>query len=105
MGRDGIRVSLAITLHDAYYYVWRLSIIPSLERSTSSSCFLNVESSSRASSSVPTSASVEYVYGMDGDPAVEPELDTFSLILPLPYRVAVILVLGIANVTLPPVNC
>ena len=31
---------------------------------------------------------------MDGDPAVEPELDTFSLILPLPYRVAVILVLG-----------
>ncbi|MCJ1301311.1 protein-ER retention protein [Hypocenomyce scalaris] len=32
---------------------------------------------------------------MDGDPAVEPELDTFSLILPLPYRVALILVLGI----------
>ncbi|MCJ1262057.1 protein-ER retention protein [Lobaria immixta] len=32
---------------------------------------------------------------MDGDPAVEPELDTFSLILPLPYRVAVILVLGV----------
>lgn len=31
---------------------------------------------------------------MDGDPAVEPELDTFSLILPLPYRVALILVLG-----------
>ncbi len=31
---------------------------------------------------------------MDGDPAVEPELDTFSLILPLPYRIAVILVLG-----------
>lgn len=31
---------------------------------------------------------------MDGDPAVEPELDTFSLILPLPYRVAVIFVLG-----------
>ena len=31
---------------------------------------------------------------MDGDPAVEPELDTFSLILPLPYRVAIILVLG-----------
>lgn len=31
---------------------------------------------------------------MDGDPAVEPELDTFSLILPLPYRIAVIFVLG-----------
>ena len=35
---------------------------------------------------------------MDGDPAVEPELDTFSLILPLPYRIAVILVLGMADV-------
>ena len=34
---------------------------------------------------------------MDGDPAVESELDTFSLILPLPYRVAVILVLGMHN--------
>ena len=32
---------------------------------------------------------------MDGDPAVEPELDTFSLILPLPYRIAVIFVLGV----------
>jgi len=32
---------------------------------------------------------------MDGDPAVEPELDTFSLYLPLPYRVAFVLVLGI----------
>ena len=31
---------------------------------------------------------------MDGDPAVEPELDTFSLILPLPFRVSLILVLG-----------
>lgn len=31
---------------------------------------------------------------MDGDPAVEPELDAFSLILPLPYRIAVIFVLG-----------
>ena len=31
---------------------------------------------------------------MDGDPAVEPELDTFSLILPLPYRIGVIVVLG-----------
>ncbi len=32
---------------------------------------------------------------MDGDPAVESELDTFSLILPLPYRIAFILVLGV----------
>ena len=31
---------------------------------------------------------------MDGDPAIEPYLDTFSLILPLPYRIAVIFVLG-----------
>jgi hypothetical protein len=31
---------------------------------------------------------------MDLDPAVEPELDSFSLILPLPYRVALIIVLG-----------
>jgi hypothetical protein len=31
---------------------------------------------------------------MDGDPAVEPELDSFSLTLPLPYRVAIIVVLG-----------
>lgn len=31
---------------------------------------------------------------MDGDPAVEPLLDTFSRILPLPYRVALIIVLG-----------
>ena len=31
---------------------------------------------------------------MDKDPAVEPELDAFSRILPLPYRIAVILVLG-----------
>ncbi len=31
---------------------------------------------------------------MDGDPAVDPELDTFSLYLPLPYRVAFIIVLG-----------
>ena len=31
---------------------------------------------------------------MDGDPGVEPELDGFSLILPLPYRVAIILVAG-----------
>ena len=35
---------------------------------------------------------------MDGDPAVEPELDTFSLILPLPYRIAVIVVLGILGI-------
>jgi len=32
---------------------------------------------------------------MDGDPAVEPELDSFSLSLPLPYRVAFVVVLGI----------
>lgn len=31
---------------------------------------------------------------MDGDPAVEPELDSFSLTFPLPYRVAFIIVLG-----------
>ena len=31
---------------------------------------------------------------MEADPAVEPALDTVSLILPLPYRVAVIFVLG-----------
>lgn len=32
---------------------------------------------------------------MDGDPAVEQQLDIFSLILPLPYRVAIIFTLGI----------
>jgi hypothetical protein len=31
---------------------------------------------------------------MDGDPAVEPALDSFSLFLPLPYRVSLIIVLG-----------
>lgn len=31
---------------------------------------------------------------MDGDLVVEPELDSFSLFLPLPYRVSLILVLG-----------
>lgn len=31
---------------------------------------------------------------MDGDPAVEPQLDSFSLTFPLPYRVAFIVVLG-----------
>lgn len=31
---------------------------------------------------------------MDGDPAVEPEIDGFSRVLPLPYRVALIIVLG-----------
>jgi hypothetical protein len=31
---------------------------------------------------------------MDGDPAVEAQLDGFSLVLPLPYRVALIIVLG-----------
>lgn len=34
---------------------------------------------------------------MDGDPAAEPKLDTFSLIFPLPYRVAIIIVLGMGN--------
>ena len=34
---------------------------------------------------------------MDGDPTVEPELDAFSLFLPLPYRVALIIVLGRAS--------
>ncbi|KAF1950409.1 EXS-domain-containing protein [Byssothecium circinans] len=32
---------------------------------------------------------------MDGDPAVEPQLDGFSRVLPLPYRVALIIVMGI----------
>ena len=31
---------------------------------------------------------------MDLDPSVEPELDAFSLFLPLPFRVALIIVLG-----------
>lgn len=31
---------------------------------------------------------------MDGDPAVESELDNFSLTFPLPYRIAFIVVLG-----------
>ena len=31
---------------------------------------------------------------MDGDPAVEPELDSFSLVLPLPYRIVVIIICG-----------
>jgi len=31
---------------------------------------------------------------MDDDPTVEPALDAFSLLLPLPYRVAIIIVLG-----------
>ena len=31
---------------------------------------------------------------MEADPAVEPALDTVSLLLPLPYRIAVIIVLG-----------
>lgn len=35
---------------------------------------------------------------MDGDPAVEPELDTFSLTFPLPYRIAFVLVLGTVDV-------
>jgi len=35
---------------------------------------------------------------MDRDPNVEPELDTFSRVLPLPYRIAVIIVLGMQKV-------
>jgi len=31
---------------------------------------------------------------MDGDPAVEPELDSFSLTFPLPYRISIAIVLG-----------
>jgi len=31
---------------------------------------------------------------MDLDPSVEPELDSLSLTLPLPYRVGLIIVLG-----------
>lgn len=31
---------------------------------------------------------------MDGDPTVEPEMEGFSRVLPLPYRVALIIVLG-----------
>lgn len=31
---------------------------------------------------------------MDGDPGAEAALDGFSLVLPLPYRVAIILVAG-----------
>lgn len=36
---------------------------------------------------------------MDGDPAVEPQLDSFSLTFPLPYRVAFIVVLGKSPMT------
>jgi hypothetical protein len=35
---------------------------------------------------------------MDGDPSVEPALDTLSLYLPLPYRVSLLLVLGTPSV-------
>ena len=42
---------------------------------------------------------------MDEDPAVEPELDTFSLILPLPYRIAVIFVLGKCHPCFPDLRC
>jgi len=41
---------------------------------------------------------------MDGDPAVEPEIDGFSRVLPLPYRVALIIVLGTALFSLALVN-
>ena len=37
---------------------------------------------------------------MEADPAVEPDLDTASLILPLPYRIAVIFVLGMRHCNL-----
>ena len=39
---------------------------------------------------------------MDGDPAVEPELDGFSRVLPLPYRVALIIVMGMSRSTISP---
>ena len=32
---------------------------------------------------------------MDLDPVEEPQLDAFSLALPLPYRVAIIVVIGV----------
>lgn len=34
---------------------------------------------------------------MDGDPAEEPALDSLSLTLPLPFRVGLIILLGILN--------
>lgn len=36
---------------------------------------------------------------MDLDPSVEPELDSFSLFLPLPFRVSLIIVLGMRRHT------
>lgn len=36
---------------------------------------------------------------MDGDPRVEPQLDSFSLTFPLPYRIAFIVVLGMGLLT------
>lgn len=39
---------------------------------------------------------------MDGDPAVESELDSFSLTFPLPYRVAFIVVLGTSSILFNP---
>lgn len=39
-------------------------------------------------------ASKSEVGKMDGDPRSEPKLDRFSLLLPLPYRVSILLVLG-----------
>ena len=38
---------------------------------------------------------------MDGDPAVEDQLDSFSLTLPLPYRIALLVVLGMFRSLLP----
>ena len=37
---------------------------------------------------------------MDGDIPAEPKLDTFTLLLPLPYRVAILIVLGISSIQL-----
>ena len=42
----------------------------------------------------------EFATAMDGDPAVEPELDSFSLTVPLPYRVALTVVLGMGCASL-----
>lgn len=41
-----------------------------------------------------SSLSPIHIQSMDGDPRVESELDSFSRTLPLPYRIAILLVLG-----------
>lgn len=38
---------------------------------------------------------------MDGDPAVEHQLDSFSLTFPLPYRVAFLIILGTFSLPFP----